>query len=431
MSIFKATAASRCIVCARIQISNPHVSHRFADVFNCLQPTELIIIITKMLMTGALSVVEPGSPVQLVLAALVMLTFTLITLKLAPYRHQSDDWITFLVSLVITGNTLAGFVLLMDKDNTPHNFNPKNIEALLLFMNITVLIVQVVNMILMKWGLWDKLLAQTWCQKLRLACGSVNSAETQKETDLAFTGSSKVVPSQLRASAVSAENDEVERLMISFSNSERLLEEQQARRRERSSINVQHRVAARRKIRQTKALTKAAVFAGIDEVATEKVLSVMKYERYPEGAVICEEGADADKFFIIVTGRCKVVVRGKGTSSMHVGDLKALDVMGENALVVVEDDADRGSRVRSATIIAVSDIVQTLELSRSEFERLVELGVIGEEVLQRMRAVQKDRREKREALIPSGKPHAHVGYGMVPPSPPLPAPGGTEPYIEK
>ena len=219
--------------------------------------------------------------------------------------------------------------------------------------------------------------------------------------------------------------------MISFSNSERLLEEQQARRRERSLVNVQHRVAARRKIRQTKALTKAAVFAGIDEVATEKVLSVMKYERYPEGAVICEEGADADKFFIIVTGRCKVVVRGKGTSSMHVGDLKALDVMGENALVVVEDDADRGSRVRSATIIAVSDIVQTLELSRSEFERLVELGVIGEEVLQRMRAVQKDRREKREALIPSGKPHAHVGYGMVPPSPPPPAPGGTEPNIEK
>ena len=150
----------------------------------------------------------------------------------------------------------------MDKDNVPHNFNPKNIEALLLFMNITVLIVQVVNMILMKWGLWDKLLAQTWCQKLRLACGSVNSAETQKETDLAFTGSSKVVPSQLRASAVSAENDEVERLMISFSNSERLLEEQQARRRERSSINVQHRVAARRKIRQTKALTRRLCLRG-------------------------------------------------------------------------------------------------------------------------------------------------------------------------
>ena len=142
-----------------------------------LRTIKLIIIITKMLMTGALSVVEPGSPVQLVLAALVMLTFTLITLKLAPYRHQSDDWITFLVSLVITGNTLAGFVLLMDKDNVPHNFNPKNVEVLLLIMNITVLIVQVLNMILMKWGLCNTLLAQPWCRKIQGACATCENVE--------------------------------------------------------------------------------------------------------------------------------------------------------------------------------------------------------------------------------------------------------------
>ena len=124
-----------------------------------------------MLMTGALSVVEPGSPIQLVLATLVMLAFTLITLKLAPYRHKSDDWTTFLVSLVITGNTLAGFVLLMDKDNSPHNFNPKNVEALLLFMNITVLVMQVLNMILIKWGLWDILLKKACCRKMQHVCG--------------------------------------------------------------------------------------------------------------------------------------------------------------------------------------------------------------------------------------------------------------------
>ena len=88
--------------------------------------------------------------VQLVLAALVMLTFTLITLKLAPYRHQSDDWITFLVSLVITAILWLDLYFSWTR-TMPHN-NPKNIEALLLFMNITVLIVQVVNMILMKWG---------------------------------------------------------------------------------------------------------------------------------------------------------------------------------------------------------------------------------------------------------------------------------------
>ena len=102
-----------------------------------------------MLMTGALSVVEPGSPVQLVLAALVMLTFTLITLKLAPYRHQSDDWITFLVSLVITGNTLAGFVLLMARQFL--QFQPEKHPSALAVHEHHSLIVQVVQ-ILMKWG---------------------------------------------------------------------------------------------------------------------------------------------------------------------------------------------------------------------------------------------------------------------------------------
>ena len=56
--------------------------------------------------------------------------------------------------------------------------------------------------------------------------------------------------------------------------------------------------------------------------------------------------------------------------------------------------------MRSATITVVSDVVQTLELHRVEFERLVERGIIGQEVLQRMRAMQKDRREIREAVNP-------------------------------
>ena len=86
---------------------------------------------------------------------------------------------------------------------------------------------------------------------------------------------------------------------------------------------------------------------------------------------------------------------------MHIGDFRALDVMGENALIVDEEgEGGASSRVRSATITVVSDVVQTLELHRVEFERLVERGIIGQEVLQRMRAMQKDRREIREAVNP-------------------------------
>ena len=66
-------------------------------------------------MTGAMSVVAPGSPVQLLVATLVMMTFTLTTLKFGPYRNRIDDTMSFLVSLVSSGNTLAGLLLIMDK----------------------------------------------------------------------------------------------------------------------------------------------------------------------------------------------------------------------------------------------------------------------------------------------------------------------------
>ena len=387
-------------------------------------------------MTGALSVVEPGSPIQLVLAALVMLAFTLITLKLAPYRHKSDDWTTFLVSLVITGNTLAGFVLLMDKDNSPHNFNPKNVEALLLFMNITVLVMQMLNMILIKWGLWDILLKKACCRKVQQVCGVTAEDSTRGLIN-------KVVPTRhegsiLPANSEDENHDEVQRLMTLHAESERQFKDMQTRRYQRNSLNVQRRVAARRKVRQTKALTKAAVFAGIDDTATQTVLSVMDYERYEKGAIICKEGAEADRFYIIVAGQCEATL-GVGPQATHIGDLRALDVMGENALIVDdEDDEDGKPRVRSATITAVSSVVQTLELHRVEFERLVEIGIIGQEVLQRMRAVQKDRREIREAMNPRQEQQQRKAFsneddrdedaaGLSPSALPSPTPPGRPP----
>ena len=407
---------------------------------------ELIIITTKMLMTGALSVVEPGSPIQLVLATLVMLAFTLITLKLAPYRHKSDDWTTFLVSLVITGNTQAGFVLLMDKDNSPHNFNPKNIEALLLFMNITVLVLQALNMILIKCGWWDMLMKKPCCRKIQRACRVNNSGAAAADG----VGATSVVPISNKTrdtatrlhqqqQAASTENPDeentdqtVDRLLAQYSNAEDGLKKKNDIRRQRRSINVQHRVAARRKVRQTKALTKAAAFSGISADATETVLSAMDYERYEKGAIICEEGAVADRFFIIVAGQCEATL-GAGAQSVHVGNLKALDIMGENALLVDEgEEGDATSHVRSATITVVSDVVQTLELHRFEFERLVEMGTIGQEVLQRVRALQADRREIREALHPPPEEQQAIGDDegdtdggtarlvVSPPSPPPP-----------
>merc|ERR1711865_1294531 len=59
---------------------------------------ELCNILTKMLMTGALCIVTPGSPIQLVTAISILATHMIIVLKLAPYQADIEDWMSFISS---------------------------------------------------------------------------------------------------------------------------------------------------------------------------------------------------------------------------------------------------------------------------------------------------------------------------------------------
>lgn len=309
---------------------------------------ELVIICNKMIMTGALSIVEPGSPMQLVLATLVMLSFTLITLKLAPYKSSADDWMTFMVSLVVACNTQAGFVLLMDIDT--QKFNPDVIDVILMILNVGILVVQVFTMILIKRGVWNRVKRRTI-----------------------------ITP-------VEEDSDTVERLMSSFVDSESNLKEDFEKRKKRHSVNLQQRIAARIKIKKTKALTKAKVFEGINVEAIDKVLDKMSYERYEKGDTLFQQGDIANRFSIVVSGTCSVTQDG-----VIVGTLKALDIMGESAL---------SGGTRSASVTATST-VHTLELSSAGFAELVEQGVIAKEVLGRVQEVQKERKDISEAILSS------------------------------
>ena len=82
---------------------------------------------------------------------------------------------SFIVSFVITGDTLAGFVLI-DKDNHPHNFDPEDIENILMVINALVLVLLVVNMTMIKWGLWWEKMAPRCC------CGEKAKAEDDHAT---------------------------------------------------------------------------------------------------------------------------------------------------------------------------------------------------------------------------------------------------------
>ena len=79
---------------------------------------EIIIIIHKCIMTGAMVVVENGSPTQPLVAMFIELMFLLVVLKLAPYNDDLDDWSSFVCSFALTLTTLGGFLLMIPRQLT-------------------------------------------------------------------------------------------------------------------------------------------------------------------------------------------------------------------------------------------------------------------------------------------------------------------------
>ena len=107
---------------------------------------ELIIISTKMLMTGALGVVEPGSPIQILLAVVVMLTYNLLVLKLSPYKASGDDVMSFISGFGTVIITFSGLLLKLDANSTPQNFDSAIVDTILLFVSITVIVISLLNL---------------------------------------------------------------------------------------------------------------------------------------------------------------------------------------------------------------------------------------------------------------------------------------------
>ena len=67
----------------------------------------------KCIMTGAMVVVENGTPTQPLVAMFIQLMFLLVVLKMAPYNDDLDDWSSFVCSFALTLTTLGGFLLMV------------------------------------------------------------------------------------------------------------------------------------------------------------------------------------------------------------------------------------------------------------------------------------------------------------------------------
>ncbi len=85
--------------------------------------------------------------------------------------------------------------------------------------------------------------------------------------------------------------------------------------------------------------------------------------RYEFGQVLVQQGEEADAFFILVSGRARVVKESASGDELSLGRLASGDEFGEVALL--------GGGPRAATVRA-SSVVEVLRLERSAFVSLVE-----------------------------------------------------------
>ena len=68
-------------------------------------------MIKKMLLTGGLVLVAPGSSAQIMLGALIALVYLLAFVKASPYEEDADDVLEFVCTLAILLTLLGGFAL--------------------------------------------------------------------------------------------------------------------------------------------------------------------------------------------------------------------------------------------------------------------------------------------------------------------------------
>ena len=105
---------------------------------------EVVIMFQKMLMAGALSVIAPRSPLQLLIGLLVCTSYMMVVLKTAPYIDGGLDMLSFLSSLALTGTMLGGLIKSLDFDQHVEGFD-SSLGLFLIAINVIPLGYAVVN----------------------------------------------------------------------------------------------------------------------------------------------------------------------------------------------------------------------------------------------------------------------------------------------
>jgi len=106
-------------------------------------------------MCGGLVMAAPGTPLQALIAVLVMLFHLLVVLKLAPYESEGEDLSSFLSSLTLLLTTIGGLVLMNDTVNT--SLQAKLIGFILVGISGLCILSEIGIAVFVDCGLWDKI----------------------------------------------------------------------------------------------------------------------------------------------------------------------------------------------------------------------------------------------------------------------------------
>jgi predicted outer membrane repeat protein len=80
---------------------------------------EIVIILKKCMLTGAMTIIAAGSSAQLIIAMLVVLTYTLAAIYAKPFEGESDDVLSSLTSIQLFLTLLGGLAMFTDDRNNP------------------------------------------------------------------------------------------------------------------------------------------------------------------------------------------------------------------------------------------------------------------------------------------------------------------------
>jgi len=119
---------------------------------------EIFLLMNKTMMCGGLVMAAPGTPLQVLIATLIMLCHLLVVLKLAPYDSDGEDTSSFLSSLTLTLTTIGAIVLMTDgnADGSNKTFNSDGLAYILITISVLCIASQIGITIFVDCGVWEK-----------------------------------------------------------------------------------------------------------------------------------------------------------------------------------------------------------------------------------------------------------------------------------